>query len=139
MTEEIVHLLKARPTGSGRWFAKCPVHSEKSGSLSIRAGKKATLLHCFGCHAKSAQIMGALGYAAQDVFYDAGTKMDPEQRRKYKSRKQQEELIARLKMRWARSLGAIVAYPSERRYRRLVEQTAWRELHHQTVRLEFEF
>lgn len=127
-TLEIVDLLKGRPAGNNRWFARCPVHEEKSGSLSIRAGKKATLLYCFGCHAKSAQIMGALGYTAQDCFYDAGRKMTREQRDAFKARKRHEEAGKLLELRWSICLFAFWAYPTQRRAWVWMERRAWRAL-----------
>lgn len=127
-TLEIVDLLKGKPSGQNRWFARCPVHSERSASLSIRAGNKSTLLYCFGCHAKSAQIMGAIGLTAAHCFYNSGQKMTREQRAAYRQRMRHQERWERLQDAWARSLWAWWALPKDRPRRRLVEMYRWAQL-----------
>lgn len=127
-TDEIVHLLKGRPSGNNRWFARCPVHSEKSGSVSIRAGKKATLLYCFGCHAKTPQIMGALGLTEQHAFFDGGRRMTREQRDAFKARKKHEETQRQLELRWSMALWAWWCFPRLRRVWAAAERMEWRAI-----------
>jgi hypothetical protein len=70
-TTQFVRLLKAKRTGKGKWVAKCVVHHEKTASLSIREGKRSTLLHCFGCLAGGKQVCNALGLRISDLYYDS--------------------------------------------------------------------
>jgi hypothetical protein len=66
----------ARRTGEGRWMARCPAHGDRSASLSIRRGRKGTLLHCFaGCDARD--VLAAVGLRLADL-YD-GPPATPEQ------------------------------------------------------------
>lgn len=55
-------------TGSGRWLAKCPAHSDRTASLSIRETDDArTLVHCFaGCTVH--EVVGAVGMEVTDLF-----------------------------------------------------------------------
>lgn len=53
-----------------RFKALCPVHSERTGSLDIRDGDHAVLLHCFGCGAEAAQICAALQLDVRELFFD---------------------------------------------------------------------
>lgn len=55
-------------TGSGRWLAKCPAHSDRTASLSIRETDDArTLVHCFaGCTVH--EVVGAVGMDVTDLF-----------------------------------------------------------------------
>ncbi len=71
-----------RPTGSGSWLAKCPAHSDRSPSLSIKAADDRILLHCFaGCEA--AAVLQSIGLTFVDLFperfggtsYGAGEKL----------------------------------------------------------------
>lgn len=57
-----------RPRGQGRWAARCPSHGDRSPSLSIAEGADGrALLYCFsGCGV--ADILGALGLQAADLF-----------------------------------------------------------------------
>jgi len=59
-----------RARGSGRWSARCPAHSDKSPSLSIREEGSRILLHCFaGCEPEA--IVTALGLELKDLFMDS--------------------------------------------------------------------
>ena len=64
----LASLMGARPTGSGRWQARCPAHQDRSPSLSIHEGYDGrTLLHCFaGCPLDA--ILAALKLARRDLF-----------------------------------------------------------------------
>lgn len=58
-----------KPTGLGKWKALCPVHEEKTPSLSIyELDDGRVLLHCFGCGAGAAEIIKAAGLKPDDVF-----------------------------------------------------------------------
>ncbi len=61
-------LLRARPSGSGKWQARCPAHADTSPSLSIREGQDGrVLVHCFaGC--TSLAIVAKLGLTIGDLF-----------------------------------------------------------------------
>jgi hypothetical protein len=57
-----------RRTGQDRWLARCPAHSDKRASLSIRdKDSGATLVHCFaGCTVH--EVVGAVGLDLADLF-----------------------------------------------------------------------
>lgn len=57
-----------RPTGPGRWIAKCPAHPDRSPSLSIReVDDGRVLLYDFGgCDTES--VLAALGLIVGDLF-----------------------------------------------------------------------
>ncbi len=79
-------LLRARPSGLGRYQARCPAHPDRSPSLTVTAGEQGrVLLRCWshGCEPKA--IVAALGLTMRDLFNDAP--MNP--RAKAKAREQQ--------------------------------------------------
>lgn len=49
----LARLDAVKPTGPGRWLARCPAHEDRSPSLSIRElDDGRTFVHCFaGCYA----------------------------------------------------------------------------------------
>ena len=57
-----------RPTGPGRWIARCPAHEDGRASLSIReADDDKTLVHCFaGCSVYD--VVAAAGLELADLF-----------------------------------------------------------------------
>lgn len=56
-----------RKRGKGRWFALCPIHTEKSGSVSITERSDGKILAmCFGCGASFPEICDAVGYEYRD-------------------------------------------------------------------------
>ena len=59
-----------RRSGTGRWMARCPLHEDKSPSLSIReTDTGAVLLHCFaGCAAE--EVLGVIGMEFADLYPD---------------------------------------------------------------------
>src|SRR4029077_5210347 len=71
--EILPRLESVRARGHGRWHARCPAHTDKSPSLSIREGDDGRLLvHCFaGCTIE--KITDALGLRVADLFTDATT------------------------------------------------------------------
>ena len=74
---ELVVMLHGKRYKRGHWFASCPVHKEKTASLSIRDMGKRIAIKCFGCGANGTEVMKALGMTAADLFSDART-MTPE-------------------------------------------------------------
>jgi hypothetical protein len=58
-----------RARGAGKWSAKCPVHEDKSPSLSIREGADRILLHCFAL-CETRDIVAAVGLTMADLFCD---------------------------------------------------------------------
>ena len=60
---------KVKSLGGGKYTALCPVHSEKTPSLSLReTDEGAVLIHCFGCGANGIDVVGATGLDASDLF-----------------------------------------------------------------------
>jgi hypothetical protein len=68
---------KPRKTGKARWVALCPVHGDKSPSLSICEGKKAVLITCrsHGCDLKD--ICEAAGLQMSDLWYSSHRESKP--------------------------------------------------------------
>jgi hypothetical protein len=57
----------AKPSGPGRWICRCPAHSDRSPSLSIREADSRVLLHCFaGC--EPGDVLAAIGLELKDLF-----------------------------------------------------------------------
>ena len=57
-----------KPTGEGRWIARCPAHDDRSPSLSIReADDGRVLLHCH-CGCGAIDVLHAVGATWRDVF-----------------------------------------------------------------------
>lgn len=80
---EIAHALEGRPNGHRQWMAKCPAHTERTGSLSIREGHSGPLVHCFG-GCSQADVIAAL----QDL--GIWPRYDREQDREEARRQRQE-------------------------------------------------
>ncbi|WP_457667705.1 CHC2 zinc finger domain-containing protein [Thiolapillus sp.] len=60
---------KVRRTGENQWVACCPVHDDRSPSLSIRLTADRILLHCFaGCPAED--VLSALNLTFNDLYGD---------------------------------------------------------------------
>lgn len=61
-------LSKVRQTGANTWMACCPVHSDRSPSLSITEKDDGiVLLHCFaGCSVED--ILDSIGLTFDDLF-----------------------------------------------------------------------
>lgn len=65
----LARLDRVIPAGTGRWYARCPAHDDKSPSLSIRETDGKVLLHCFaGCFADD--ILAAVGVEWRDLYPD---------------------------------------------------------------------
>lgn len=65
---EFAALVDGRAVGRDRFLARCPVHSDRSPSLSIGQGRDGrVLLHCFaGCGTDA--ILSALKLSRRDLF-----------------------------------------------------------------------
>jgi len=63
----LASLDKVRRTGEGRWVACCPVHADKSPSLSIRHIDDKVLLHCFGGCAVD-EVVSAISLTLADLM-----------------------------------------------------------------------
>jgi phosphopantetheine adenylyltransferase len=60
-------LEKVRKTGTERWIARCPAHSDRGPSLSIAEVGERILLHCFaGCPVEN--VLTAIGLTWDDVL-----------------------------------------------------------------------
>lgn len=56
------------PNGSGQYMARCPVHDDRTASLSISEGDKGIVYKCMaGCTQEA--VREALGIEARDLFY----------------------------------------------------------------------
>lgn len=71
-------ILSARPSGRGRWTARCPGHDDRHPSLSIKQGERGVLVRCWSHGCTLEQITGALGIHVSDLFNDV--KLTPTQR-----------------------------------------------------------
>ncbi len=59
------------------WISRCPSHSDKNPSLSIREDNRRILLHCFaGCSVEA--ICAAAGINIRDLFTESRTARKPE-------------------------------------------------------------
>jgi putative DNA primase/helicase len=68
--EQFAMLVKARHH-HGYWTARCPAHSDRTPSLSIRKGKAGkVMIRCFsGC--ETIEVLKALGLSYADLYLDA--------------------------------------------------------------------
>ncbi len=63
------HLERVKPTGQGKWLARCPAHDDKSPSLAIKEVGDRILIHCFaGCGV--IDVLSAVGLEMADLFPD---------------------------------------------------------------------
>jgi len=69
-----------KPTGPGRWIAKCPAHQDRRPSLSIRElDDGRVLLHDFaGCGVQ--EVLGAVGLEMDALFPERETKFSKAER-----------------------------------------------------------
>jgi hypothetical protein len=67
VTELLSRLAGVKKTGAGTWVARCPSHTDRSPSLSLREADDRVLLHCFaGCD--TGDILAAVGLTFADVM-----------------------------------------------------------------------
>jgi hypothetical protein len=65
--DEILSKLKGVKRSNDGFVAKCPAHDDRTGSLSVGAGRGKVLMHCFaGCTAPN--VVKALGLEWRDMF-----------------------------------------------------------------------
>lgn len=69
----LVCLEGVKKTGVNKWQARCPAHSDRTASLSIREVENGVVLaHCFaGCDFQ--EIMNATGLDASDLYPETTT------------------------------------------------------------------
>lgn len=73
----IAKLQGVKPTGKGRWMAKCPAHEDGSPSLSIRELDDGRLLiHDFG-GCTTTDVLQAVNLGLNDLFADKLTHHAP--------------------------------------------------------------
>jgi hypothetical protein len=86
-------LVQARSTGTGRWTARCPVHNDRSPSLSIREGDdgRVLLLCRAGCSLDA--ILAALKLGKRDLF--AGPPPSPAQQAALRAAQESHQQAAR--------------------------------------------
>lgn len=61
-------LQKVRKRGAGKWSACCPVHNDRTPSLTISDDNGMVLIHCFGCGASGNDVARALGVDISELF-----------------------------------------------------------------------
>jgi hypothetical protein len=67
VTRLLDRLSGVRPTGTGRWIARCPAHDDHSPSLSIRDIDDRVLAHCFaGCAV--GDVLSAVDLTLADLY-----------------------------------------------------------------------
>lgn len=77
--EFLGRLESVRYRGPARWLARCPVHADRSPSLSVCQEGNKILVHCFsGCTPQ--EIVEALGLTMADLFTDSPTAPELSQR-----------------------------------------------------------
>mgnify|MGYP000973505646 CR=1 FL=1 len=70
MVEEILSRLeKVKANGTRKWTACCPVHGDRSPSMSIKEESDGKVLcYCFACGAKGVDVVNALGLPVGALF-----------------------------------------------------------------------
>jgi hypothetical protein len=113
--EAFADLLQAHPSGTGKWQARCPAHTDRLPSLSIREGQDGrVLLHCFaGC--THTAILGKLGLARSDLF--AGPPPSPAQRAALQAEREAREYVAHKERRQLRA-----AWDCVRKWKAIVDR-----------------
>ncbi len=82
---------KVKSVGQNRWIARCPVHNDKSPSLSIKLVEDRILIHCFaGCTIE--EITRAVGFTTKDLFLNSSSPGKKKVDKKIKIEKAIEEL-----------------------------------------------
>lgn len=93
--DAVLSRLDAKPTGTDRWRAACPVCGERNQStLSIGVGDNgAVLMRCFKAGCAVEQIAGALGLDLADLFPPKDSHARPLERRRMLSARQALDLL----------------------------------------------
>ena len=69
IAERFLHLFdKVRPTGKGRWIACCPVHQDKTPSMSITESNDSVLMHCHSCEANGKDVCERFDIDPMELF-----------------------------------------------------------------------
>jgi len=65
---------KVRPSGNGKYMARCPSHEDRDPSLAIaETDDGRILLHCFaGCSAD--EVLGSIGLTLSDLYPDGAVR-----------------------------------------------------------------
>ena len=71
MEQILQRLEKVRKSGDG-YLACCPVHDDRSPSMTIKDVGDKILMYCFSCGAKGDEIIKALGLPTSVIFKDEG-------------------------------------------------------------------
>ena len=69
-TEGVLGRLEGVRRSARGWMARCSAHDNRRPSLSVREGKRRVLLKCFALCTET-EIVGAMGLALSDLFYQA--------------------------------------------------------------------
>ena len=86
--EDLLPRLEAVRRSSRGYHARCPAHSDRTPSLSIRDGERGLLVKCWaGCSLP--EICVALGIEQRDLFFD--TRIDPEAKRQRDAQRRKRE------------------------------------------------
>lgn len=93
---------KVKSVGQNRWTGLCPVHGDKSPSLSIKLVEDKILLHCFaGCTAE--EITKAVGLSIKDLFLNSS-----QGKKKIDKKKKVEKAIGELHQTLLKQLATIL-------------------------------
>ncbi len=93
--ETLLSRVDAKPTGTDRWRAACPVCGGRNQStMSIGVGDNgAALLRCFKSECAVDQIAGALGLELSDLFPPKDSHARPLERRRMLTARQALDLL----------------------------------------------
>jgi len=61
-------LEKVKRRSNNQWMACCPVHQERTPSLSIKDDNGKIIMKCFGCGASGIDVINAVGMEPSDLF-----------------------------------------------------------------------
>lgn len=74
--EAVAKLCEGRKRKGKGWIARCPAHDDKTPSLWIDPGRKATLVHCHtGCSTKD--VLEAIGVRMEMLYHDFDPVLQP--------------------------------------------------------------
>ena len=83
MIEEILSRLEKVRKSGNKYTACCPVHNDRSPSMTITEKDDRVLIYCFSCGAKGLDVVRAIGMSASSLFRDEWQKpegLTPKQR-----------------------------------------------------------
>lgn len=115
MEQILQRLEKVRKSGDG-YLACCPVHDDRSPSMTIKDVGDKILMYCFSCGAKGDEIIKALGLPTSVIFKDEGkTDFDKNAYKLEKTRYDDEFFVAVFEK--AKRDGELINYADLTRYR----------------------